>query len=87
MQRYEFLEMIVRLANFRYKENGKVKTTCEAIERLLNELIYPHAKSMDGDHFRRTHCYSVKVNEILKKNEVQLKHVYESFTHAKKRYI
>ena len=87
MQRYEFLEMIVRLANFRYKENGKVKTTCEAIERLLEELIYPHAKSMDGDHFRRFHCYSDKVNEILKKNEVQLKHVYESFTHAKKRYI
>jgi hypothetical protein len=44
MQRYEFLEMIVRLANFRFKESGKVKTTCEAILRVLNEMIYPHAK-------------------------------------------
>jgi methionine synthase II (cobalamin-independent) len=42
---------------------------------------------MDGESFRRYHCYSVKVNEILKKNEAMIRKVYDSFTHAKKRYI
>jgi len=87
LTRYEFMEMIVRVANFRYKETKLVKTTCEAIEKVLSELIYPHAQAMNGEKFRKYHCYSVKVNEILKKNEQQLKRVYDSFTHAKKRYI
>lgn len=42
---------------------------------------------MDGDSFRRYHCYAVKVNEILKKNEQPIRRVYDSFTHSKKRYI
>ena len=42
---------------------------------------------MDGDYFRRKFCYNVKTNEILKKNETLLRKVYDSFTHAKKRYI
>lgn len=35
LQRYEFVEMVVRLANFRYVEKGLVKTTVEGIERCL----------------------------------------------------
>ena len=87
LNRYEFLEIIVRLANAKYKESGVVRTTCEAIEKLLNDNIYPNTKEMDGELFRKYYCYNVKVNEILKKNEVQLKKVYLSFTHAKKRYV
>ena len=64
--------MLVRTANFRYKETRIVKTTCEAIVRLLDDHIYKYAREMNGDKFRRYHCYSVKVNEILKKNEQQI---------------
>lgn len=42
---------------------------------------------MDGTYFRRYYCYNVKTNEILKKNEPLIRRVYDSFTHAKKRYI
>lgn len=42
---------------------------------------------MDGEKFRKYHCYAVKVNEILKKNEGMLRKVYDSFTHAKKKWI
>lgn len=76
LQRYEFVEMVVRVGNFRYKESGLVKTTAEAIERTLEELIYPHANSMDGAYFRKSQCYNVKTNEILKKNENLIKKVY-----------
>ena len=87
LQRYEFLEMIVRTANFRYKDTRQVKTTCDAIEKLLNDHIYKYSKEMNGDKFRRYHCYTVKVNEILKKNEQNIMKLYLSFTHAKKRYV
>lgn len=49
--------------------------------------MYPNSKSVDGEKFRRFNCYNVKVNELLKKNEPVLKKVYESYTHAKKKYI
>lgn len=42
---------------------------------------------MNGEHFRKYHCYAVKVNEILKKNENMLRRVYDSFTHAKKKFV
>ena len=86
LQRYEFIELMVRLANFRFKEQRLCNTTLEALDMVMEKFINP-AKKMDGDHFRRYHCYTVKVNEILKKNEVLLRRVYDSFTHSKKRYI
>ena len=87
LNRYEFLEIILRTALFRYKDTKLAPTTCKAIEMLLEELIYPNARSMNGEHFRKYYCYNIKTNEILKKNEAPLKKVYDSFTHSSKRYI
>lgn len=53
----------------------------------MHENIFPNSKEVNGEHFRRFHCYNVKVNEILKKNENNIKKVYDSFTHSKKKYV
>ena len=87
LQRYEFLEIIVRMANAKYKETHQANTTVQAIEKILFENIFNNAKSVGGETFRKYHCYNVKTNEILKKNEAQIKKVYDSFTHAKKRWV
>jgi len=87
LNRYEFLEIIVRIATQLYKESKVCDTVPHAIHKLLVENIYPNSKEVNGEHFRRFHCYNVKVNEILKKNEVPLGKVYASFTHSKKKYI
>jgi hypothetical protein len=87
LNRYEFLELIVRMANALYKESKVCQTTPDAVKRLLEVNVYPNSKSVDGEKFRRFNCYNVKVNELLKKNEPVLKKVYESYTHAKKKYI
>ena len=87
LQRYEFVEMIVRVGNQRYKDTGMVNTTCEGITRTLEELIYPNAHKMDGDEFRRRYCYNVKTDILLKKNRAVIEKMYYSYTHAKKRYI
>ena len=54
---------------------------------MLEELIYPNAKSMNGANFRKYYCYNVKTNEILKKNENHIKKLYNGFCHAKKSWI
>ena len=44
LQRYEFLEFLLRIAIYRYIEPNKIlKTKQEALERLLEDLIYPNA--------------------------------------------
>jgi hypothetical protein len=49
LQRYEFLEMLVRLAVIKYKDGLKlVKTSHEALELLLKNEVYPHAHACDG---------------------------------------
>ena len=44
-----------------------------AIEKFLETLIYQNATSMNGDAFRKFHCYNVKTNELLEKNEKVLR--------------
>lgn len=42
LSRYEFLEIIVRLANEKFKKTGMVQTYSQALQRFLNEYIYPN---------------------------------------------
>lgn len=65
LNRYEFLEILVRLANALYKESKVCPTTSTALLKLLQENILPNSKNTDGEHFRRFQCYNVKVNDIL----------------------
>lgn len=49
LNRYEFIEILVRFANIRYKEKThEVKTTVDAIERLMQECVYPNTRAADG---------------------------------------
>lgn len=87
ISRYEFMEIMVRMANQLYKDTGILKTTPEGIEKLLSTYIFPFTKQMDGFTFRKRKCYNVKVNEVLKKNLPLFRKVYDSYTHAKKKYV
>lgn len=39
LQRFEFLEILVRVAGMKYVNCGKVKTYAEAVKKLLDEHI------------------------------------------------
>ena len=67
------------MAHERLKGKSYAKSVPEAIEKVLYDMIYPNAKTMDGENFRRYFCYNVKSNEILKKNELHIKKVYDSW--------
>ena len=87
LQRYEFFEIIVRLADQKYRGPKVVDSLADAVQKLIKENIYPNSTAVDGEMFRKYHCYNVKVNEILKKNEVPLRKVYDSFCHSKKKTV
>ena len=42
LKRYEFLEILVRLANIKYLESKIVKTFAEATEKIIVECVLPH---------------------------------------------
>ena len=87
MCRYELLEFFVRTANFRYLEKKIASDSVEAIEMLLEEYVYPRARFMNGEHFRRYFCYNMKTNDLIKNNAVPIEKLYMSFTHSKKKWI
>ena len=59
----------------------------DATEKILVEHIIPKNSAVDGLNFREEFMYNLKVDEILKKNEIPIKKLYESFLNPNKRYI
>jgi len=48
LQRYEFVELVVRLARIKYVDTNIVRNTSLAIERILTQEIFPKAQEADG---------------------------------------
>ena len=93
LNRYEFIEILVRFANIKYKEKThQAKTTCEAIEMMLQKNVYPNCRETDGWQFRQNHLYNVKVNTFLKRNFAVIAKIYSTPNgviecHSKKKYV
>ncbi len=54
LKRYEFLEIIVRLANIKYLETKIVKTFADATEKLITECILPNYQIEPWQEFRNS---------------------------------
>ena len=85
--RYEFLEIIVRLANAKYKDSGVTFSTTEAVRKLLEDNIFPNMEESNAQDFRDNQLYTDEVNELLARNELGLKKLFGLFTHGTKRYM
>jgi len=60
LNRYEFIEILVRFANIKYKEKThQVKTTVDAIQMMLEKNVYPNCREADGWNFRQKYLYNV----------------------------
>mmetsp|Transcript_25236 Transcript_25236/g.39053 ORF Transcript_25236/g.39053 Transcript_25236/m.39053 type:complete len:270 (-) Transcript_25236:87-896(-) len=87
LHRYEFVEIIVRLAQKKFKEPGICENLHSATEKMLIEYIIPKNAAVDGLNFREEHMYNLRVDEIFKKNELVIKKLYDSFLNPNKKYI
>jgi hypothetical protein len=56
-------------------------------ERLLNEHIIPNADYIEGPKFREEQLYTYDVDELLRRNELQIKKVFDSYIYPNKKYI
>ena len=48
MDRFEFLEVLVRLANKKFIETKQIRRYPEALDKLLKEHILPNFKPLEG---------------------------------------
>jgi hypothetical protein len=79
LKRYEFLEIIVRLANIKYLETKIVKTYSEATEKLITECCLPNFQPEPWQEFRNQQLWTIDVNDIFEANLANLKKIYETY--------
>lgn len=97
LNRYEFLEILVRFAKMKYFDGGPAqicRSLDVSIHKILADCVFPHSKGVDGVGFRMHNLYNVKVNEILSRNIVVIDKIYKDKNanaiisyHAKKKHI
>lgn len=54
---------------------------------ILTRDVIGRNKAVDGYNFREKHMYNLKCDEILKKNEVVIQKLYESFLNPNKKFV
>ena len=85
--RYEFLEVICRLANDKYIKPKINENYSEALQMIL-DLIFKTDKLGDQwQGFRKKLLYTTAVNDLLEPNISNLKKLYETYFEPRKRHM
>lgn len=87
LSRFEFLEIILRLAQSKYKETGICATYEEAMSKLLEEHIFPYANPDPWQEFRDELLWTIDVNDVLEVNLEGLKKVYTNYHEPRKKFM
>lgn len=87
LHRFEFMELIVRIAQVKYRDSKIALHLHEAIETLVTRDLLPNNPQLNGMAFRTEHLYFTKVNELLKKNAPAVKTLYEANVSAVTQYM
>jgi hypothetical protein len=87
LHRYEFVEMIVRLAQIKYRDSKACPTLHEAVETLIVNDLLKHNTQLNGLEWRHRNLYNAEVSEVFKKNATILKKLYEAHVNPKEKYM
>ena len=87
LHRYEFIEVIVRCANSKYKEPKIIRNLPIAVDEILKECIIPNNPKVDGVTWRWAHLYTLSGDDFWKKNQPCVVKLFESFLNPTKRYV
>lgn len=85
--RFEFWELLVRIASSKYRETGQVKSYSEALEKLIAEKLIPLAQPEPWQAFRDNQLWTIEVNDILEANLENLKKIYSSYFNSVKKFM
>jgi hypothetical protein len=79
--RFEFLEIIARMAKQKYFERGVCKTVAESVEKLLVDFIIPNSiESMEWQLFRDNQLWTLEVDDFFKANQYGVDQLFKKFS-------
>lgn len=68
LRRFEFLEIMVRLANIKFLETKIVKSYAEATEKMLSECVIPSFVPEPWQEFREKELWTMDVKDVFEAN-------------------
>ena len=78
--RFEFYEIIVRLAKTKFYERGDSPSISHAVERLIVDNILAHQHLKFGSKEWRHNClWTVEINDLIRANLDKLKKIFDSW--------
>ena len=85
--RFEFFEILLRVANVKYRETGICGTYSEALDKLIKENVYANYKAHPWQEFRDEELWTVEVNDVFEANLEGVKKVYQHFFDPRKKFM
>ena len=73
MCRFEFMEILVRIAETKFKRTQKAKNFSEALEKLLTEHCFANYEYPPWHDWRVKNLWTLEVDMVLKANLDNLK--------------
>jgi len=77
--RFQFLEILVRLGNEKYRGMKICETFSESLEKIIEDCIIPHYHPEPWQQFRDNDLWKLDVEDVLAANVSQLDQIYKSF--------
>ena len=81
--RYEFMELLVRIANDRYLRNKLSSTPSEAFQKLLDDNIRLLLSSYDSNKWRKSYYMIEEVDIVLKSYKPILENIFKIYSGKK----
>lgn len=78
LQRFEFLEIIARIAEAKYIKTGRLKKYHKAIERLIDDHLLRVENKGQWQEFRDHELWTVEIDRLYEANAGALRAIYES---------
>ena len=77
--RYEFLELIVRIANEKYRKPKLANSVAESVQMLIDQNIKPNSYESQWQGFRDKSLWTIDVNDIFEANLQNLRKIYKIY--------
>lgn len=78
--RFEFLEIIARMAKTKFYGKGVCNTVHESCSKLIKEYIIPNTtERMDNHEFREQVLWTLEVDDLIKANLAGIQSLYKKF--------
>ena len=87
LARFEFYEIVVRMAGAKYKDWGKWESYSQAVKTIIEEDFMQFYSIAKWQEFREKDIWTLDVNDILSANLDALKKIYKQFETTKKSFM